>query len=135
MPQLPPTAIRVLNVSDTGEEVAMMLFGETDATWMAVAMSAIAMLGGGITLLVNATKDRRMKRDALEFGAELTELKSSNAELKNGRDECMKQHAVKDVKIGNLEQRLDDCHRDHEASNRDREKLWDAVRAIQAGPV
>lgn len=98
-------------------------------------MSAIAMLGGGITLVVNATKDRRMKRDALEFGEELTLLKSSNAELQRGRDDCMKQHAEKDEKIDHLERRLDDCHRDHEASNRDREKLWDAIRAMQTGPV
>ena len=113
----------------------MVIFGETDATWVAVAMSAIAMVGGGITLIVNATKDRRMKRDALEFGAELTELKASNVELKNDRDECMKMHAVKDAQIKHLEQRLDDCLKDHEESRRDRDRLWEAVRAMRAGPV
>lgn len=111
------------------------LFAETDGTWVAVAMSTVAAAATLVTLIVNKTADRRAKRDEMEYAAERVSLKVSVDELKKDRDECMNKHAEKDAKIGGLERRLDDCHRDHEASNRDREKLWDAIRAIQAGPV
>ena len=113
----------------------MTLFSDADGTWVAVAMSAVAMLGGVFTLVVNSTKERREKRDALEFGAELEKLKVSNKELISDRDECVKQHAEKDQKIGILECRLDECLRDHQESQKDREQLWQAIRAMQAGPV
>jgi hypothetical protein len=113
----------------------MTLFGDADATWVAVAMSAVAMIGGAITLVVNATKERREKRDALEFGAELAKLKISNVELVKDRDECVKQHAEKDEKITHLEGRLDNCLKDHEESQKDRQNLWAAIQEMKAGPV
>jgi hypothetical protein len=117
------------------EGVAMMIFGESDGTWIGVAFAAIAMVGTAVGLVVNATKERRMKRDALEFSAELVELKATNEELKEARDECVKQHAEKDERIGHLEVKLEECHKDHETSAKDRERLWNAIRAMQAGPV
>jgi peptidoglycan hydrolase CwlO-like protein len=125
----------VVDVQGSETEVVMILFGDSDGTWVAVAMSTVAAAATIATLLVNKTSERRAKRDEMEYAAERVSLKSSINELKNDRDECMKQHAEKDQRINHLETRLDECHKDHEASNRDREKLWEAIRSMQAGPV
>lgn len=114
-----------------------MVFGDAAVTAgeAGLGIAIVTALGGAWKLFVDATKERRMKRDAMEFDAKVKALEDSNQDLASARDECMKLHAEKDGKIEALERRLDDCHRDHELSAKDREKLWVAVRAMQAGPV
>ena len=107
-----------------------MLLGDAELTagQAGLGLALITAVGGAWKLYVDSRKERDMKRDSLEFDAKFRELEDA-------RDDCMERHAEKDVQIGKLEQRLDECQKDHRESQKDRERMWEEIRGMKAGPV
>lgn len=81
----------------------------SDGTWIAVALSSVAMIGTALA----AWTARKTTRDKLEFDAELIELKAhhetcqeTTAEMKRELEQCREEHKASKVDRAALDARL-----------------------------
>lgn len=95
------------------------------ATWAAVAMSAITMIGGSVAVVVGAISSRKKAeaerqavRDKLEFDAELRDLKAH-------RESCSE-------RAEKLEAAVAHCQEKHESSEHERAELRGRLSVMES---
>jgi len=95
------------------------------ASWIAVALSALTMLGGVATLLVNKWSDRAQVHDKLANETEKVELRAKVSILEERQARCLEGHAE-------VTEKLKRCEEDHHKSSEDRSRIWQELNAIKS---
>lgn len=109
-----------------------MLFADADqaqanaASWIAIAMAGITMLGGVANLIINKWSDRGQAADKLANETEKIELRSKVMLLEERQKACLEGHGL-------IADKLKHCEEEHHQSGLDRSKIWAELNAIKSG--
>lgn len=96
------------------------------ASWIAVALSALTMIGGVASLLVNKWSERSQAADKLANETEKIDLRAKVTILEERQKLCLEGHEQ-------VASKLKKCEDEHHQSSEDRSRIWSELNALKSG--